>query len=190
MNVEIRDILLSLLILSFAFAYPEVLSEPSILLVIIFAVGLGFLLHELAHKFIAKKFGCAAEYKAYYKGLGLAVLFAIITNGSFIFAAPGAVYFSGLNLSKKKIGLVSLSGPATNIILFSIFFTLSKIVFPGMGFLTMLFGMAAVINIWLALFNLIPIPLLDGQKIFSWNKIIWGSVFIASIIGFLTYILI
>ncbi len=171
---EVRDIILSLIILSFAFAYPNVFSSTFI--VILVAVGLGFLLHELAHKFAANRFGCKAEYKAYYNGLGLAVLLAVLTNGSFVFAAPGAVYFGGLHLGKNKIGLVALAGPVTNIALFLISVALLPV--------SPLFGFIAFVNIWLALFNLLPFAPLDGEKVFKWDKKIWSAVFGLAIIGF------
>jgi Zn-dependent protease len=172
--VEIRDIIFSLAILSFAFAYPNVASID--FLAVLVAVGLGFLLHELAHKFSANKFGCKAEYKAYYNGLGLAVLLAVLTNGSFVFAAPGAVYFGGLKLNKRKVGLIALAGPATNIVLFIISLALLS--------MSPFFGFVAFVNIWLALFNLLPFGPLDGEKVFNWDKRIWSAVFALAVIGF------
>jgi Zn-dependent protease len=32
----------------------------------------------------------------------------------------------------------------------------------------------ASFNAWIAMFNLLPFGVLDGQKIFDWNKIVWG----------------
>ena len=48
----------------------------------LFTAGLGFLLHELAHKFVARKYGCLAEFRAFdfmlYLALGLAILTGFI----------------------------------------------------------------------------------------------------------------
>jgi Zn-dependent protease len=41
--------------------------------------------------------------------------------------------------------------------------------------------LGAAFNAWIALFNLIPIGILDGYKIFTWNKQIWAIAFAASI---------
>ncbi len=63
---------------------------PSINIIIIsaLAVGTGFLLQELAHKFIAQRYGYWAEYRADRNGL----LFIIIMSfAGFLLAAPGAV---------------------------------------------------------------------------------------------------
>jgi len=41
--------------------------------------------------------------------------------------------------------------------------------------------LSAAFNSWIALFNLIPIAMLDGLKVFKWNKIIWGEAFALSV---------
>jgi len=93
---------------------------------------------------------------------------------SFIFAAPGAVIirpktsaWGTSGLGQRRIGLISLAGPATNIAL--------ALIFQVLDFTnpTLLFTLGAQINTWLALFNLIPFGPLDGAKIFKWNKVAW-----------------
>jgi Zn-dependent protease len=55
-------------------------------------VGTGFILHELAHKFTAQRFGYQAAFKADMNGLFLTVIMAAV---GFIIAMPGAVMISG-----------------------------------------------------------------------------------------------
>jgi Zn-dependent protease len=43
----------------------------------------------------------------------------------------------------------------------------------------------ASFNAWIAMFNLLPFGVLDGQKIFDWNKIVWTSAMIATMILFI-----
>ncbi|MBA3750948.1 MAG: hypothetical protein H0X03_08695 [Nitrosopumilus sp.] len=51
------------------------------------------------------------------------------------------------------------------------------------------FATGASFNGWIAMFNLIPLGILDGQKIFDWNKSVWGITMAAAmslfIIGYL-----
>src|SRR3989344_527368 len=134
---EVKDIVKAWLALSFAFAliYSGVYvlgGKPfSALLTTAFlfnfgialgTAGIGFLLHELAHKFVAQRYGCVAEFRAFpsmlYLAVGLAVLLGVI------FAAPGAVMISGM-ITRKENGLVSLAGPLTNYVLAMIFLGLS-----------------------------------------------------------------
>ncbi|MFC1970731.1 hypothetical protein ACFLV0_02175 [Chloroflexota bacterium] len=71
------------------------------------------------------------------------------------------------DLRQRRIGLISLAGPTTNIAL--------ALIFQVLDFTnpTLLFTLGAQINTWLALFNLIPFGSLEGAKIFKWNKVAW-----------------
>ncbi|MBT4539262.1 hypothetical protein HOC32_03175, partial [Candidatus Woesearchaeota archaeon] len=70
-----------------------------VFLVSLFTAGLGFLLHELAHKFAAQHYGCVAEFRAFDQMLYLALGLAAVIG--FIFAAPGAVMISG-SITRKE----------------------------------------------------------------------------------------
>jgi Zn-dependent protease len=41
------------------------------------------------------------------------------------------------------------------------------------------------VNIWLGLFNLLPIPPLDGSKIFAWNFIVWIGMLVMFFLAFI-----
>lgn len=128
----------------------------------------GFLLHELAHKFVAQRFGAWAEYRMYPTGLLMALVFSFL---GFLFAAPGAVYIQG-RITKKQNGLISLAGPATNIAFGSIFIAL-WLSFPDMGAWTFAFNLIGVLSLFLAGFNLIPFGPLDGKKVLDWSPVAW-----------------
>lgn len=61
-------------------------------------VGTGFILHELAHKFTAQRFGYHAEFKADMNGLFLTIIMSVL---GFIIAMPGAVMISGRSNSQS-----------------------------------------------------------------------------------------
>lgn len=90
---EIIDLALSLVALTIAFSVlgAKGIPEMEIFFVSAVGVGTGFLLHELAHKFVAQRYGYWAEYQANYFGLVAVVAMAFM---GFIFAAPGAVMIS------------------------------------------------------------------------------------------------
>ena len=63
----------------------------------IFSLGPAFLLHEMAHKFLARHYGCWAEFRADPAGLKTGILIAAILG--IVFMAPGAVMVAG-NISR------------------------------------------------------------------------------------------
>jgi len=188
-RTEIVDILKAWLALSLAFTFiyagasvlngdiQKVFSSNFAVIFIIsmFTAGLGFLLHELAHKFVAQHYGCAAEFRAWDQLLYLAVGLAVFIG--FIFAAPGAVMISGM-ITRKENGIISAAGPATNYILAMLFLGLLYILPQWAN----VFATGFSINIWLGLFNLIPFGPLDGRKVFDWNKVVWGGMLLFGIL--------
>ncbi|MBI2529920.1 MAG: site-2 protease family protein [Candidatus Diapherotrites archaeon] len=188
---EVRDILLSMLVIAIAFAWPGFPLPPLYWIAISFvaviiAVGTGFVLHELAHKYTAIHYGSHAEYFAWPYGLGLALLLSLLTNGGFVFAAPGAVYIFGENLGRKENGIISAAGPLTNIIIAAIFLLVSILVLPFSPLVAAIAGIGMRVNLFLAAFNLLPFGPLDGTKVISWNPLVWGILFVPSaVIAFL-----
>ena len=178
---EIRDIIISLLVISLAFDYiltgRDLNATVANFGYMVVVVGFGFVLHELAHKFTAIRYGYWAEYKMWFQGLILAL---ITSYFGFVFAAPGAVYIHGYNIKKSENGIISLAGPATNIIL-AVLFLISIPMASQYGLLSLAI-LGATINSFLAVFNLIPLVVLDGAKIFKWNPLIWIATMVMALI--------
>ena len=143
-------------------------------------VGSGFLFHELAHKIVAQRYGCWAEFRADNVMLLFAFLMAVLIR--FVFAAPGAVMISGGHVDLKRNGKISVAGPATNFVL-AVLFLIGMFLLPNI-----IFAYGFLINAWLGLFNLIPFGFFDGAKIFRWNIGIWlGAVVVGVFLVFLTF---
>jgi Zn-dependent protease len=161
-ELEIMHIVVSVVTISIAFSVFRLGSFPLVLA----TVGTGFVLHELAHKYVAKSKGCFAVYRAWIPGLAFAMLLAVTTAGRLVFAAPGAVYIGGKRLSIADDGQIALAGPLTNIVLGIIFFLL----IPFVGLLA---WWGTQVNFFLAAFNMVPFPPLDGYKVVQWNPVYW-----------------
>ena len=134
---------------------------------ILITVGAGFVLHELAHRQVAKRYGAHARYRAWTMGLVLAVVMAI--GLGFVFAAPGAVYIYGKQLSLDKYGKVALAGPVMNFAL-ALAFLFAAGAFQDFAGLALT---GAYVNAFLGAFNMIPIDPFDGAKVLRWNRGVW-----------------
>ncbi|HJM41550.1 MAG TPA: hypothetical protein QF514_04915 [Candidatus Thalassarchaeaceae archaeon] len=193
-KTEIKDLTISLaafsLGLSFVFnggLLGGMLSLGSALLISIplyfilatIAFGPAFIIHELAHKFVARHYGCWAEFRADPAGLktGVAIAFFI----GFLFMAPGAVMVAG-NVNRRQNGMIALAGPASNLILWLL--ALPLFIFYG-DFVIVYLWMAA--NSILGAFNMLPFGPLDGKKIKGWSEpVFWSFIAIFATLIYLT----
>jgi Zn-dependent protease len=176
---EIRDIIIAVATLTVIFAFPTVSFVPIAFL----AVVIAFLFHELAHRYIAKKFDAVAYFKLYPQGLLFGLLLLIF---GFRAAAPGAVVVHPYRYSRWKYrvthltvnewGWIAAVGPIINI-LFAILFAGIAFYFPVISF-----GAKYIflVNAVLATFNLIPFGPLDGAKVMKWKPWFWAFLFLIS----------
>ncbi|MDK2974107.1 MAG: hypothetical protein PWP08_478 [Methanofollis sp.] len=182
---ERRDLLIAWIAIAVAFSLIYVRDGISPgMFVLIFAVslltvGVGFVLHELAHKFAAMHFGYWAEFQKDNTMLVVAVILAALAG--VVFAAPGATVIYG-STTKRESGIISAAGPITNLVLCAVFFAL----FLAGGVLNvdvlLLIGLMGVqINAMIATFNLLPVSVLDGRKVLAWNPAVFGVLFVASL---------
>lgn len=149
------------------------------------AVGSGFVLHELAHKVLAQRYGHWAEFRAHFPGLGMTLLLALFTP--VLFAAPGAVLIQG-RVTPRENGLISLAGPATNLVLAFLAWPFAWAVNAD-ALLPAVASRVALINAFLCLFNLVPLGPLDGRKVLAWSKLGYTASALAALLGFLAILI-
>lgn len=181
--------------------------------VMLFAVGPAFILHEIGHKLVAKKYGCWAEFRADPKGLRFGIMLSFFLG--FLFMAPGAVMVSGL-LKRRYNGYIAVAGPLTNLTLFIIgipmwvfilgitgAFDLTNIAMLGNGSRAYVDGSSIIwqsmlvdagvwwlsANLILGLFNMIPWGPLDGAKVKDWNEQVFYAVFFVFLVPVLSMFL-
>ena len=135
------------------------------------------IIHEYAHGWAADQMGDPTARNAGRLTLNpmahidiwgtilMPVLLLLFSGGSFMFAYAKPVPYNPYNLKNQKWGpaLVGLAGPAANLIA-AIFFGLLVRFLPYSAF-TSLLAIIAYANILLMVFNLMPIPPLDGSKL-------------------------
>jgi Zn-dependent protease len=195
--VEIRDIIIAWVGLGVAFTISLQGGASSLYgssganvgnSILVFVISMfvlaGFVLHELSHKFVAQNYGFWAEFRMWPFGLILALATSLL---GFIFAAPGATYISGVGISKPENGKISIAGPLTNVGVAIVFFPL-YLFSPSGSFLWDMGFIGTQINIFLGLFNMLPIMPLDGAKVFAWSKPRWAGLFIPLLVVFALWV--
>lgn len=145
------------------------------LIIIVFSA----ILHEVAHGWVADRLGDPTARLSGRLTLDprphidpfmtiIVPLLLIVSGSPIIFGGAKPVPVDPFNLrdGRKDLALVSLAGPVTNIIL-AIIGSLCLHFLPVSGILGTIFQLIVSYNVLLAIFNLIPIPPLDGSKIVS-----------------------
>lgn len=147
------------------------------------------ILHEIAHGYVAYRLGDPTakllgrltlnprSHIDPYMTILLPIMMFIGSGGRFIFGGAKPVPVDPFNLKDgiKDLALVSVAGPGTNVLLAVLASMLLHVFYPGFGFFEIgssgivgyLLTKTVELNLLLAIFNLLPIPPLDGSKIFA-----------------------
>jgi len=144
-----------------------------LIIIILFSITL----HEYAHGYAAYKLGdptpkisgrLTLNPLAHIDTFGtifLPIAIFILTKGTFLFGYGKPIHINPYHFKnpKKDTFLVSISGPLTNILIALFLALMLHVRFLAPKILTW----GIVFNLMLAIFNLIPVPPLDGSKIIA-----------------------
>lgn len=162
--------------------------ELTLAILSIFILVYSAILHEIAHGIVADRLG---DPTARLLGrltlnpiphidpiMSLVLPLILILSGSpIIFGAAKPVPVDAFNFreGRKDVALVSLAGPLTNFLIAAIFALVAHLLFPGLklnailqyNILGFVVATSVYLNLILGIFNLIPIPPLDGSKVLA-----------------------
>ncbi len=152
------------------------------IVIIIAILILSIVIHEMAHGYTALFLGDDTAEKAgrltlnpipHLDPIGSVLLpaFFVLTSSPFFFGYAKPVPYNPDNIEDKKWGnsKVAIAGPIANLIL-ALFFVIIAGILTVTGYGSestfRILQIAAFLNIFLAVFNMLPIPPLDGSKVF------------------------
>ena len=146
-------------------------------------VTLSFILHELMHKFTAQHYGAIAGFRTSRNGLIITLITGFF---GFLLGIPGATMIYTSRFTIKEDGIVSLAGPLTNFTVFAVFLAALYLIAPPQGsYASAIITYTLFISIFLAFFNMLPIPPLDGSKVLRWSRPVYfatmGVIFLLMI---------
>jgi Zn-dependent protease len=140
---------------------------------------LSVMIHEVSHGFVAYLLGdnTARDAKRlnlnplnhldWFGSVILPLLLYVTTSGAFVIGWAKPVPYNPFNLKNPKMGagLIAAAGPVSNFIIASLASVILK--FGGLGGIInpIFLQIMIILNLSLMVFNLVPIPPLDGSKI-------------------------
>jgi len=201
---EIEAIVVSTLIIAFIVSFKEwgidkfdLVYGIRNLLDSVIIVALALLVRISVEKIEALRRGYRVEFRVGLYGLLAGLILVFVSNGLLFLLIPGgiAIYMiKGLRLGRFRYGInrfevamIALLGVMANIFL-AIFLKALMLVSESA-----LLNKAVFINVWLAIFAMLPIPPLEGSRIFFASRLTYfftlGCVLGAGILLYLTNIL-
>jgi len=148
---------------------------------------LAFIIHYSAQKIAALSVGYNIEYKVWSYGLLIALLLAFLTKGFIWFLIPGGIIhhhlaghklgFFRYGLNYFAVGVTSLMGAVANI-LFAIILKIINIALNST-----IIDYAIIINLWYAVWSVLPIPPADGSRMFFGSRMVYIFGLVAIVAG-------
>lgn len=158
------------------------MSDPIVLIFQLIVLIFSVMIHEISHGFMAYRLGDRTAKESGRLTLNplkhidpfgsvLLPLFLFIVKSPVLFGWAKPVPFNPFNLKnpKKDSGLIALAGPASNFLIAAVFSVILKLAgltnfYFAPAFIIFL-NIIILVNVVLAIFNLVPIPPLDGSKV-------------------------
>ncbi|MDP7323243.1 MAG: hypothetical protein QF632_00620 [Candidatus Woesearchaeota archaeon] len=153
-------------------------------------VGLSVIAHETGHRLAAFSAGFRVEYQLWWYGALIGVIFTLVSRGNIWVLIPGSFWahhsvihrlgFFRYGPNTLGVSIVALCGPIASIVMATLVKSVELIFFSGgNALLNKLF----IFNLAFAVWNLLPIPPLDGSKLFFHSRLTFAFIF-GSVLGY------
>lgn len=176
---ESVDLLVAFILITFAVSFNRLVSGTYTgedVLILAIALAPAFILHELGHKYMAVYLGRFARFTLFKRLTLITLLMGLLP---FFIGTPGTTIIQGEEMNKQELGVTALAGPMVNLVLALGGLLVLPFIPSGIFYTATL--MIVTINLILGIFNLIPVWVLDGKKIFNWSKGVYGLTLVTFI---------
>ena len=152
------------------------MSDPVVIVFFIVALVISISIHEFAHAWSAYELGDPTARNLgrltlnpvkHFDPLGaLMIVFMSISGFGIGWGKPVPVNPYNLRVNPRVgMGLTAAAGPFSNLVLAALFAIPLRLGWVGPGLLQSFLYFSVIVNVGLALFNLIPLPPLDGFSV-------------------------
>ena len=141
------------------------------------------LVHHFGQRLYAAKKGIQAEQRVWWPGLIIGLILVIFSNGAVKFFAATALFVHHVAaarvgrffhaLTDRAIGTAALAGPLFSIVFAVAIKTFQNLFAPGWLLADKIF----MFNVSFALFSMLPIPPLDGSRVFFASRALYAFTF-------------
>ncbi len=152
----------------------------------ILMVALTVLIHHGAQRIAGLSAGIRAEHKIWWPGIWIGLILVILSRGNIWFLAASGVYFHHMpihrigywryGLSMKGVAASAIAGPFAVIFFITIIKTI-EVWFPFIPLDPAAVNKLFLLNWGFALWNLLPIPPLDGSRLMFTSRLTYSFIF-------------
>lgn len=169
---ELIDIIVMTLIVGFIFLrliQRQGKFEGNMFLFACMVIAPAIIFHEFGHKFMAMFLGYSATFHASYWGLGIGLVLALARSPIIFFIPAYVIPKCGLACIKTPLAtaLIAFAGPFVNLLLFFVALIVLKTKKDMSQKAFLFWQLTKQINLFLFIFNMIPIRPFDGSQVFS-----------------------
>jgi len=171
--LELLSIFICPVIFGIAFIVADRIGQDMSTVTVFIAMGfLVIIAHDLGHRLVARRLKVEGEYRLW--GLGSIILLLTSWLFGMAFSQPGRFEIRAEGLSRRQIALVTLTGPAINLVMALLFLPFAL----AGGILGVLGALGFTMSLVTVIYNLMPFDPMDGKAIYEWSKLFWVMMFV------------
>tara|TARA_Y100000310_G_scaffold76119_1_gene72545 strand:- start:336 stop:1091 length:756 start_codon:yes stop_codon:yes gene_type:complete len=193
---EKKALLITTLVLTFIIAFNDGSSSFNFsswlfhFILVAVGVGISVIAHETGHRLVGFKAGYRVEYQLWWYGAIIGIIFTLVSRGNIWVLIPGGFWahhsvvhrlgFFRYGPTTVSVSVISIAGPIASIVMATWIKGIDIFIFAGSS---ALLNKLFIFNLAYAVWSLLPIPPLDGSKLFFHSRLTFAFIF-GSVLGY------